>query len=38
MGGCKEYLLIFQRIPFFFKAAESEKGKVRPGLATADNC
>lgn len=36
VGGCKEYLLISQRTSLFFKAARSEKGKMRLGLAMAD--
>jgi len=38
MGGCKEYLVLSQRTPFFFKAPESKKGKMRLALAMADNC
>lgn len=34
--GYKEYLLISQRTSLFFKAARSEKGKMRIGLAMAD--
>lgn len=36
VGGYKEYLLISQRTSLFFKAAPSEKGKMRLGLAMAD--